>query len=185
MRNSALWAGLLMASLPVLADESSEAAGQMPEAIEQSSAAPSAAVVDLSSLIENSVPATPEQIAEIERRVSIVQRELGAAAKIDFNFSDASIKWLDGFIQRNRKHLGDDLVLAFGAYFGETIRVRYQCDWIDLGGGAVALRCPPESVLFPIEKVAKQVDNGGEDSIYDMYKAIPELLRRAKGDGGR
>jgi hypothetical protein len=124
-------------------------------------------------------PLPEDQVAAIAANSALVQKQMGAATHIDFNYTIESIKWLDAFIETTRVHRTDSkLADVVGAYLGETIRVRYACAWVDFRG-AFALRCPEGVVLFPMAKTAKQFANGHEDSVYSFYLAIPQLISAA------
>jgi hypothetical protein len=148
--------GLIMAS-PASADEGQEASSQ-----------PS--VREL----------TQEEQSAISRNVSLVQAQMGTLSHVDFKFSEASIKWIDGFIERNRSRPSTStLEQVIASYLGETIRVNFHCAWVGIDEG-IGLNCPGDLMLFPFSKVSKQFQSGHEHSIYAFYREIPKLIASAR-----
>ena len=108
--------------------------------------------------------------------VSQMRDDLGVELKYD----EASIEWLDGYINRIRTQLNSDgfvgLALVLGAYVGETIIRNYGGEWayfdqteqwgirFDNGDGA-----------FPIAKVYKQLEEGEFESVLSFYTILPKL----------
>lgn len=123
---------------------------------------------------------TKAEEAAIQHHVTLVQENLGPASNVDFKFSEESIKWLDGYIERNRKKGPTDaLEQVIASYLGETIRINYQCKWAGINEG-VGLQCPGELTVLPLNKVSKQFESGHEHSVYDFYLAIPALIKEAR-----
>jgi len=120
-------------------------------------------------------PLTAEEQAAITHNVELVQKQMEPLSHLSFNFTDASIKWLDGFIERNRSHeSASRLQQVLASYLGETIRVQFNCSWVG-SEESIALSCPGNLMLFPFTKVAKQFSSGHDDSIYAFYQSVPTL----------
>lgn len=125
-------------------------------------------------------PLSEDLAAAISENVRLVQEQMSSISDADFNFSVESIKWLDGFIERNRKTTSDPskLASALGSYLGETINVRFHCSWV-MVGDVPAVWCPGDLLLFPISKTEKQYQNGENDSIYAFFQTVLALSRQA------
>ena len=115
--------------------------------------------------------------------------------KDDFDFSIDSLKKLDAYLAQvcEREPEGNDLlriILRAGAYAGEVFR-RNSTDtyywlnyedatkhvesikkWGDSIGTCFVLWSAPESVAFPLGKVAKFMENGEEDSLHGFVTAL-------------
>jgi hypothetical protein len=107
-----------------------------------------------------------------------VIEELAPLSKVEFGLNRASVKWVEGFIERERKRrdpadgVPEGLVDALGAFLGECIAVatggkwvwsEQQWDWgIHFDSGMEA---------FPFHKVRKQFKDGlqGGESILSFY----------------
>ncbi len=120
------------------------------------------------------------QIAAIEANAKLVQERIGVTSGVDFNFTPESVKWLDGFIERTRTGVTNPagLTQVLGSYFGEAIRKQYNCTWMQGG----SLECEAGFFVHPFNKVAKQLANGSEDSIYSLYENIPVLLAKHRDE---
>lgn len=120
------------------------------------------------------------QIAAIEANAKLVQDRIGATSGVDFDFTPESVKWLDGFIERTRTGVTNPagLTQVLGSYLGEAIRRKYNCTWMQGG----SLQCDTGFFLHPFGKVAKQLANGSEDSIYSFYEVIPVLLAKHRDE---
>ena len=73
-----------------------------------------------------------------------------------------------------------ETICSFGAYVGEVI-VRYVgASWVSLadehpmGGGPPMVRLPNDSVVNPIGKAFKRVENGDLESVAYFYQALVE-----------
>lgn len=113
----------------------------------------------------------------IEANVTSVRTRLEAISGVDFSFTPASIQWLDGYIERVRHAAPDKQALAqpIGSYFGETLRRVYGGKWVD-SDGQPAIEIEPGLVVFPFNKVRKQLKNGSEDSIQSMFTSTAVML---------
>ena len=126
-------------------------------------------------------PLTQTETAGIQHNTALVQERIGPLSKADFsNFSEESIEWLDGFIERNRKNgPSEKLEQVIASYVGEAIRVNFKCEWVGINEG-VGLQCPGEVTVLPLNKVSKQFESGHENSVYDFYRLIPTLIKEAR-----
>jgi len=117
-----------------------------------------------------------EMIACIRANAGFVVEALAPQAEFPFAFDGPSVEWLDGYINRIRtgnwrEEQIDQLVSNFGSYLGQAI--------LALHGGAWArdehgwhIRFDEGNRAYPFAKVAKQWQNGAEDSIFSFYSAI-------------
>jgi hypothetical protein len=124
----------------------------------------------------------------IHRNASYVVGICQTLTDFGFLYDAESVKWLDGFINDLRAKPGtaedhDDLVSQLGAYLGQAIVENYGGVW-DIDDQGWHVRFDEQNRAYPLGKVAKQLANGAEDSIFSFYSAIP-LLFGADGPGAK
>ena len=117
-----------------------------------------------------------EYRAAAENVVSHVREDLGVELKYD----EASIEWLDGYINRIRTQLKKEaflgLATVLGAYVGETIIRTYGGEWTYFEQTKQwGIRFDDSNGAFPISKVYKQLENGESDSIFSFFTIIPKI----------
>ena len=117
-----------------------------------------------------------EYRAAAENVVSQMWEDLGVELKYD----EASIEWLDGYINRIRTQLKKEaylgLATALGAYLGETIIKTYGGGWAYFEQtNQWGIRFDDGNGAFPISKVYKQLEDGEFDSILSFYSIIPKI----------
>jgi hypothetical protein len=93
------------------------------------------------------------------------------------DFGEATVRWLDGFIQRQHER-GDaeKLVQTLGSFFGECIVRTYGGTWAKVDG-RWAVRFDEKNSVFPFTKVQKHLANGSEDSVLSLFTVIPRAFR--------
>jgi hypothetical protein len=113
---------------------------------------------------------------------SIASRELGVIA----NYNLEGVRWLDGFINNQHLVASEDLkerlVQTLGSFLGECIRNTYGGEWVN-ESGSWEIRFSQGNSAFPFNKVSKQLNNGAEDSVLGMFRAIPALFFTQKFEG--
>lgn len=107
--------------------------------------------------------------------VSIAENQLNT--KIAFDRE--GVLWLDDYIQRQHEH-GDPqnhegLINTLGSFFGECIIATYGGEWqqTEYGWG---ITFGNQNAAFPFAKVAKQLENGSDDSVLAMFDSTPVLF---------
>ncbi len=123
-----------------------------------------------------------------EKFIAQKARELFFLAQSDYDknlhYDAEAIDWLDRYIKACRKKKRQNrlsaeeiatLIDRCGAYLGEWIRFNYGGQWEnqDSRGG---LRFPNGRILFPFTQIEKELENGHNDSIVFLCKALPEML---------
>lgn len=121
-------------------------------------------------------PLDSGMISNIKSNASMVMARLGKVAGKELDYSSESVKWVDGFIERNRSGDTGKLVSVLGSYLGEAIIQNYGGSWVSIKG-APSVRINEKVVTFPFGKVQKQFLNGSEDSIYHYFVTIEEMLK--------
>jgi hypothetical protein len=117
-----------------------------------------------------------EYRAAAENVVSQLRDDLGVELKYD----EASIEWLDGYINRIRTQLNKEaylgLATALGAYVGETIIRTYGGAWAYFEQtNQWGIRFDDGNGAFPISKIYKQLEDGEFDSIFSFFTIIPKI----------
>ena len=128
---------------------------------------------------------TPQEM--IRANAELVVGQLREASGLeDFGYNAESVRWLDGFIERQRvrpEFAGDAaaerMSQTLGSFLGECVIKCYGGEWrehegswgVDFGGGNVA---------FPFNKVRKQFAYGADagDSVLGWFEAIPLIFAR-------
>jgi hypothetical protein len=106
------------------------------------------------------------------------------AKQLNLGFDEASVKWLDGYIERLRLNPtyanSDQLKDNLGCFLGECIRRVYGGEWVEDQYG-LSIRFDPRNGVFPHAKVAKQFKNGSAqgDSVYGLYTSIGPIFKRS------
>ena len=107
--------------------------------------------------------------------VSIAENQIDTK----IGFDREGVVWLDGYIQSQPEH-GDPknhegLISTLGSFFGECIIAIYGGDWQQTEYGW-SVTFDNQNAAFPFAKVAKQLENGSDDSVLAMYDSIPVLV---------
>lgn len=115
--------------------------------------------------------------------VAVARDEMDLEVRYDEN----GVKWLDGYIERNRagwpRELREKLPSTLGSFLGECIIASHGGEWACVDG-RWGVRFDAGSAAFPFAKVAKQLDGGPGDSVLGFFRAIPAIFGRGHGPGG-
>lgn len=100
---------------------------------------------------------------------------------VELKYDEASIEWLDGYINRIRLKIDKEnysgLATALGAYVGETIIATYGGAWAyseDVNQWGI--RFDDGNAAFPISKVYKQLEDGEFDSVLSFFTILPKVF---------
>lgn len=125
----------------------------------------------------------------IRANAEMVIQQTGPLSGIDFGYTQESVKWLEGYIERLRQsgefenpETKTKLISVFGSFLGECIVRCYGGTWKlhdDAGVWCVAFN--EDNALFPFAKVQKQMENGLEDGIASFFTVIPEIFKEFDG----
>ena len=112
---------------------------------------------------------------ELENLAELVRTQLNLRYDAD------SVKFIEGFIERNKSNFDTEeskgLINALGSFLGHCIIENYGGLWqVDKDNGSVAIVFDDNNKAYPFAKVAKQFDNGLEDSVYAFYSVIPTVF---------
>ena len=112
----------------------------------------------------------------------MVVRELKTLSDIEFAYTQESVEWLAGYIERLRSsgefesvEVRNKLISMFGSYLGECIVRCYGGEWRQ-HEGVWGVAFTDGNMAFPYAKVAKQFDNGAVDDITSFFRIIPTLF---------
>ena len=96
-------------------------------------------------------------------------------------FDEASVAWIDGFIERNRASWDADtrskMVSILGSFLGECVIANFGGGWTMTENG-LGVMFDERNGVFPFNKVEKQIENGSEDSIDSFYQAAGAIFKR-------
>lgn len=120
----------------------------------------------------------------IRANAEMVVQNLGPISGIDFGYTEESVKWLEGYIDRLRNsgefenaELRTKLTSVFGSFLGECIIRCYGGAWQQDEEGQWGVVFDDSNAAFPFSKVAKQIDNGLEDGIASFFTLIPVIFK--------
>jgi hypothetical protein len=120
-----------------------------------------------------------KELAGIRANADLVVEKLGPSSDVEpFGFDEASLEWLDGFIERQRERedatpvFVDRMINILGSYLGECIIRSYGGRW-SRGEEGWRVELDAKNAAFPFAKVRKQFENGEEDSVYSFFTLIP------------
>jgi len=130
-----------------------------------------------------SQPEEPEltPLEKIQANAELVIQIMREKVGVELSYDEESVKWIDGYIERNRASLApatrDQIISVLGSFLGECIRRRFGGEWREVDG-RWGIAFGPRTFVFPFAKVAKQFENGrdGGDSIYSLYSTVGPLF---------
>src|SRR5262249_22511539 len=119
----------------------------------------------------------------IRENAELVVRKLRPLSGINFGYTEESVKWLEGYIERLRNSGELDNVetktklrSVFGSFLCECIGRFYGGTWKLHETGVWCVVFNEANVAFPYAKVEKQIDNGLEDGIASFFTVIPLIF---------
>ena len=119
----------------------------------------------------------PERLNRLRANASLAVEQLGAISGMEFGLDEASVAWVEGFIERQRaQHASGEstggLVNVLGSYLGEAIIAAADGRWDEDIDGNLGVAFPNGDMAYPFTKVAKQFEQGleGGESILSFYK---------------
>ena len=121
---------------------------------------------------------TPKDLNKIA--ADTLRRLRAVSGKAGLGYNRPSVIWVDDFIEKQRKsglapQTVDGLIDNLGCYLGRCIIETYGGKWAELEGGW-AIQFDLKNAVFPFNKIAKQFQNGSEDSILSMFELIPAVF---------
>lgn len=121
------------------------------------------------------------QFENIRLNAELVRKTFAENNDVRLEFDAPSVEWLDGYIERNRANwsgaAAEQLSGVLGSFLGECIRAEYGGEWRETENG-LAVAFSDGNAAFPFNKIRKQIENGGEDSIASFYNSIAVLFNR-------
>ncbi|MEZ5843467.1 MAG: hypothetical protein R3D27_06995 [Hyphomicrobiaceae bacterium] len=126
------------------------------------------------------------RLEAIRGNAAFVMAELSGVAERRLGYDRASVKWVEGFIERRRatsdEAMRDKLVSVLGSYLGEAIRETAGGEWREVDGHGLGIHFPNDQVCFPFTKVAKQFADGveGGESIASFYGVCVNFVATSK-----
>jgi hypothetical protein len=121
------------------------------------------------------------EFENIRLNAELVLKTFGENNNVNLAFDEDSVKWLDGYIERNRKNWDEqkmeNLSGVLGSFLGECIRSNFGGEWkMDENGLGIVFS--DGNVAYPFHKIKKQMINGEEDSIASFYTTIPIIFNQ-------
>ena len=122
---------------------------------------------------------------EIRSRAELFRSTMLEHTGVQLNYDEESVRWLDGYIVRNRHYTQSNSQLheTAGCFFGECIRETFGGEWMQHAEtGHWMIKIEEYFSPFPFNKILKHFENEDGDSILGMFQCIGPLLahERAK-----
>ena len=118
-----------------------------------------------------------EILSQITEMEETVKSEFKKGLDIELDNDEEAIRYLDGFIERNKDGLEAEAIEQWvnyiGSFLGQTIIKVYGGEWVETS--EIGLQIRENIVCHPFSKVAKQFLNGKEDSIHHFFSFIPQI----------
>jgi hypothetical protein len=119
----------------------------------------------------------------IRANAELVIQQLRPLSGIDFGYTQESVAWVEGYIERMRnsgqfetEEAKEKLTSVLGSFLGECLVHCYGGAWKQFEGmWCVAFN--DKDMAFPFAKVAKQIDNGLGDGIASFFNAVPAIFK--------
>ena len=119
----------------------------------------------------------------IRANAELVVQQTRSLSGIDFGYTEESVKWLEGYIERLRNsgefenaEAKTKLISVFGSFLGECIVRCYGGAWKLHESGAWCVVLENGGMAFPFTKVRKQIEDGPFDSISSFLRVIPVIF---------
>ena len=120
----------------------------------------------------------------IRANAELVLQQIRSINGPDFGYTEQSVKWLEGYIERLRNSgefvIHDTrikLINVFGSFLGECIVRCYGGAWKQHESGVWCVAFNEDNIAFPFAKVTKQIDYGLEDGIASFFNVIPTIFK--------
>lgn len=122
----------------------------------------------------------------IRANAEMVVQELRPLSGIDFGYTEESVEWLEGYIERMRNsgefdnfETRNKLISVFGSYLGECLVRCYDGVWRHHESGDWGVAFEDGTMAFPFNKVTKQIDGGPFESISSFFRAVPTIMKHS------
>ena len=120
----------------------------------------------------------------IRANAELVLQQIRSLNGPDFSYTEESVKWLEGYIERLRDsgefenaETRTKLISVFGSFLGECIVRCYGGAWKQHESGVWCVAFNEDNIAFPFAKVTKQIDYGLEDGIASFFNVIPTIFQ--------
>ena len=126
---------------------------------------------------------TPEDKIRANAQLVIDRFSQPTELESPFGYNSESVRWLDGFIERERTTRDVDsvgtakLIQVLGSYLGECVIHVYGGTWKEREG-QWGVFFDDSNAVFPFNKVHKQFQNGEGDSIRSFFEVIGEVFKK-------
>lgn len=121
----------------------------------------------------------------IQHNAALVQQIAREHFQAEIDFDRSGVEWLDAYIMRQHEKGDpaqfDALTSTLGSFFGECIIRTYGGEWAEDQYG-LAVRFDESNAVYPFAKVAKQLEDGAEESVLSMFDTIPVVFKSVLGE---
>lgn len=120
-------------------------------------------------------------LSKIKANAELANQQFLKISDIEFGYNTPSVRWLDGYIERQRArpetddHEVEQLAGVLGCWLGECIIACYGGEWAETEGHW-GVRFDESNAAFPFSKVKKHFQNGSSDSVLSFFETIPVVF---------
>lgn len=126
----------------------------------------------------------PEVLAGIRSNAAMVVSSQAEQFSNHLKYDEASVKWLDGYIERARRsEVSSRVVNTLGSFFGECVTRTYGGRWVR-ANGVPAIQFESGNVFFPFDKTLKHLEHGAVDSVLGCFQFMPRVLNLRQSEQG-
>ena len=126
-------------------------------------------------------------VDQIKQKARLAVELFSPLSEFDFGFNEASLEWVEGYVERMRKRTDfndgswNGLIDTIGSFLGECILARTGGAWEMSDDQRCCIRFPSGVCAFPMTKVAKQFADGleGGESITGFYRVCVEFVSKS------
>lgn len=123
-------------------------------------------------------------LAIINTSAQRIINRMGELGIPNFDYSETSVRQLSDLINTDVGKLSERgleaSVIVYGSYFGSAIINRFGGEWMQMEDGEIFIVIDKKLRVQPFNRVAKQLENGEEDSIYSLYLVIDDQLKKLR-----
>ena len=127
-----------------------------------------------------------QNVVQIRKLSRVVIEQLAPHSDLPaFGLNAESVRWVDGFIERQRQRPGfsatdvNGLVQTLGSFLGEALVACTDGQWAwDAEQQAIGIAFPSGNFVYPFNKVRKQLTNGraAGDSIAGLFDTVQAMV---------
>lgn len=118
---------------------------------------------------------------QLRANAELVRKVARDSLGVEIGYDEQGVEWLDEYIDHQRENGNPETVNklpnTLGSFLGECVRATYGGDWLRDEQGGLGVRINGKLTVFPFNKVRKQLESAGGESVLAFFRTIAALLR--------